>query len=648
MFEPSMLLLVTGALVFASVVASKVSDKYGIPALVAFLLIGMLAGSEGPGAIEFDNARVANLVGAISLTFILFSGGLDTSWQVVRPVLWRGVFLSTFGVAITAGLLGLFSWAVLGMEPGLAFLLGAIVSSTDAAAVFSVLRRRGVGLRGDLKPLLEFESGSNDPMALFLTVSVTAVLTESSLEWFGVIPAFAINMLGGIAVGLATGRLGRGLFNRMRLDYEGLYPVLSMSLVLLTFGLAEYLRSNGFIAVYVCGIMMNASSFRYQRTVVKFHDGLAWLMQIILFLVLGLLVFPSELIAVAPKALLAALFLMLAARPVAVSIGLWRSKFTQPERMLAAWTGLRGAVPIVLATFPLAAGYEGSDEVFNVVFFIVLCSVLVQGILLMPVARWLNVDEPLGSRPKYSLEIERAGLVQGETREVEVLPNMAAAGKSIADLDIPPGVLILLVGRGDGFVVPKGETRIEPYDTIVMLGEPGALQRAGDAVLHPRPRRRRRDMAIDPLEALPLDTDAKYLSTQVVVVGYGRVGRRICARLTAQGIPFVIVDQNREIIQGLREKDIPAVLGDASTPVVLAQAHVLRAAMLIVATPDTTKARQMAEIATQINPKIEIVIRSHSEVEANLLRQEKTGVVFLEVDALADTISRFVMERFHR
>lgn len=645
--SPSLILLTAGVLMLASVLASRVSDKFGVPALILFLGIGMLAGSDGPGGINFDNAWAANLVGTLALAFILFAGGLDTNWRIIRPVAGRGVLLSTLGVMVTAGLVGLFAWGVLGFDFSTGLLLGAIISSTDAAAVFSILRGRGVGLKGQLKPLLELESGSNDPMAVFLTLGMTQVLTVPDFAWPQLLPAFLLNMTCGVAIGLASGRLASALFNRIHLDNEGLYPVLSMSLVVLTFGMTEYLGGNGFLSVYLCGIMMNGPDFAHKRSVMRFHDGLAWLMQILMFVVLGLLVFPSQLPAIAFQALAVAVFLMLVARPVAVAIGLWGSAFPWRERLLVAWTGLRGAVPIVLATFPLIAGYDNSDMVFNVVFFTVLTSVLIQGTLLMPVARCLKVDEPLASRPRYSIEIERLGQAQGETREIEILPNMAAIGRTVAGLGIPPDVLILLIGRGDGFVVPRGNTRIEPYDVLLMLGDSAMLRKAVQTVLSPPPRARAMKLPDDPLATLPMSTDEKYLAKQVVVVGYGRVGRRICDTLEARRIPFVVTDQNRETVEQLRARNIPAVAGDASTAMVLAQAHIARAAILVIATPDTLKAGKMIETALALNPEIEVMVRTQSEMEANLLKQGQRGRVFLAEHELADNIVRHVLARMN-
>lgn len=637
-------MLIAGVLVLASVLASQVSDRYGIPALVVFLVVGMLAGSEGPGALVFNDANFANFCGTIALAFILFSGGLDTHWTIISPVLWRGIFLATGGVVITAVLVGIFSWLALGMTLLTGLLLGSIVSSTDAAAVFAIMRRSGVTLKGNLKPLLEFESGSNDPMAVLLTMTFTTILTASNLHWGGLAATFVVNIFGGVLLGIGAGWLARLLFNKLHLGYEGLYPVLSIGIVLITFGLSDFLHSNGFVALYVCGILLNSSDFRYRLAVIKFHDGLAWLMQIMLFIVLGLLVNPSELLHVAGKALLVATFLMLVARPVAVFLGLWKSEFTLPEQLLTAWTGLRGAVPIVLATFPLAAGFEGSSMIFNIVFFIVLTSVLIQGIMLMPVARFLKVDDPMQARPQYSLEIQRSGQIQGETREIEVLPNMAAVGKTIGELDIPSEVLILLIGRGDDFIVPKGQTVIEPYDILLLLGESGALKNAGEAILLPRSRSFPSVDLDDSLVMLPSNTARQFLSKQVVVVGYGRVGSRICACLKEKGIPFVVAEQDREIVERLRKDGIVAVSGDAASEMTIAQAHVSKASVLVIATPDTMKVRRMAEIAKELNPSIEIIIRTGCEMEANLLKREGIGEVFLGEEELAKSMAASALQ----
>lgn len=479
------IILIAGVLFFLSVLTNRLSERFGVPALLMFLAVGMLAGSEGIGGIYFDNAAVANFVGVFALAYILFSGGLDTDWRAVRPVLWRALTLATLGVGVTAALVGLFAWRLLGVTLKEGMLLGAIVSSTDAAAVFALMRARGVGLKGRLKPLLELESGSNDPMAVFLTMALIGAIVEPAASWANLAPRLLVNMSCGAAMGAAVGFMASFALNRLRLEYEGLYPVLSMSIVLLAYGLAETLRGNGFISVYACGIIMGNREFMHKRYLTQFHDGLAWLMQIILFLALGLLVFPSRLLQVAGPAMLVAAFLMCVARPAAVFFCLWRSRFTVPERTLAAWTGLRGAVPIVLATFPFQAGYEHSDTAFNIVFFIVLTSVLIQGKTLMTAARWLGVDKPMPARPRYPIEFEWRPGMHSRTREIDIPAGAAVVGRQVSELGLPADVLILLIRRRQEFIVPKGQTRIEAFDTLMCMANRDDLQEAQSVLAAP-------------------------------------------------------------------------------------------------------------------------------------------------------------------
>jgi cell volume regulation protein A len=389
------LLLAASGLLLLSVIASKASERLGVPALLLFLVIGMLAGSDGLGGIHFDNPWLAQSLGVVALAFILFAGGMDTEWVVVRSQFGRGLALSTLGVAITAGLVGGFAVTVIGMSWLEGLLIGAIVSSTDAAAVFAVMRSRSVSLRGPLKPLLELESGSNDPMAVFLTLGLLSLMTGASTSAIDLVPMFARQMTLGAAIGYGVGKLMVLLINRLRLEYDGLYPVLTLSLVLLIYSGSAWLGGNGFLAVYLAGLVMGNSDFVHKRSLMRFHDGLAWLMQIAMFLTLGLQVFPAQLVSVAGTGLLLALFLMVCARPVAVFLTLAFTALTLRERTMVAWVGLRGAVPIILATFPLLAGIPQATMIFNLVFFIVLTSVLLQGTSIPLVARWLQVDEPL-------------------------------------------------------------------------------------------------------------------------------------------------------------------------------------------------------------------------------------------------------------
>ena len=387
-------------LLLLSILLSRVSQRLGIPALLFFLALGMLAGSDGPGGIYFDDARLAQGLGVMALAFILFSGGLDTEWGKVRPVLLPGVVLATLGVALTALLVGFFASLILGFSPLQGLLLGAIVSSTDAAAVFSVLRSQGVRLKERLKALLELESGINDPMAILLTVGLTSLLLGAAqpkdLVWIG------LKQLGlGLVLGYILGRGITWAWDQWGFQYRGLGLLLSFSLVLFSYGLTAVLGGSGFAAVYVAGLVVGQLSLRRKEELLLFHEGVAWIMQVLMFLVLGLLVFPSRLPEVAPKGALLALFLMFVARPLAAALCLFPFRWSWQEVLLVGWVGLRGAVPIVLATYPLLAGLPGAATLFNLVFFIVLFSVALQGPTLGFVARRLcqEEDTPADARP---------------------------------------------------------------------------------------------------------------------------------------------------------------------------------------------------------------------------------------------------------
>ena len=462
------ILVAASILLLLSILASKASAKLGVPALLLFLVVGMLAGSDGPGGIYFDDARLAQSLGVVALALILFAGGLDTEWSSVRPVLWKGIALSTIGVLITALLVGLFARTVLGFTLLEGVLLGAIVSATDAAAVFSVLRARSVGLKGHVRPLLELESGSNDPMAVFLTVALIGIMTHPETRWFSLIPMFIQQMTLGAALGYGMGKLIVLIMNRVALEFEGLYPVMTLSLILLTYGVADEFGANGFLAVYITGLVMGKHDFIHKRSISRFHDGLSWLMQIAMFLVLGLLVFPSHLLPIVGLGLLASLFLIVVARPLSVLATLAFSGMTLNEKLMVSWVGLRGAVPIVLATFPLLAGMPKAEMIFNLVFFIVLTSILLQGTSIPLVARWLKLETRVRDRV-HPLELERTSGFDSQLVDVEVAKGSSVIGKQIVAAGFPKGALIVLIERGDGFFVPNGGTVIELEDRLLVL-----------------------------------------------------------------------------------------------------------------------------------------------------------------------------------
>jgi len=386
--------IVFSTLVILSILTIKLSNRFGIPSLVLFLAIGMLAGSDGLGGIAFDNPSLVRSLGVIALVLILFAGGLDTEWAAVRPILWQGLSLSTIGVLITALLVGVFVSWVQGFSFLEGLLLGAIVSSTDAAAVFMVLRARKAKIPRRLIQLLEFESGSNDPMAVVLTIALIRLLTEPSTSFAELVLFFVMQMGVGTVIGIAMGEIMRRSFNALDLELEGIYPVLSVALALLTYGLTDYLDGSGFLAVYLAGLVMQRKPFTHQQSVLRFHDGLAWLMQVTMFLALGLQVFPARLVPIAGVGLLISLFLIFVARPASVHAALAFSPMSLREQTLVAWAGLRGAVPIILATFPLVAGLQQADTIFHMVFFIALTSVVIQGTAIPWITRLLKIGGP--------------------------------------------------------------------------------------------------------------------------------------------------------------------------------------------------------------------------------------------------------------
>ncbi len=464
-------LLGVAGFLLASVLASKISDRFGVPSLLFFLALGMLAGSEGIGGIYFDDPALTQWVGIVALNLILFAGGLDTSWRDIRPVLKEGIALSSLGVGLTALGVGLAATWLLGFSLLEGLLLGAIVSSTDAAAVFSILRSKNLGLKGTLRPLLELESGSNDPMAVFLTIGLTAWLTRPNFAPESLIISLVVQVSVGVTLGLAFGWLLAWLSNRLHLGFDGLYPVLTLSAVFVTYGITTVLGGNGFLSVYIAGITARRLDFIHRRSLIRFHDGLAWLMQIGMFVTLGLLVFPSRIVPVMGAGMLMAGVLAFVARPVGVFISLAFTRFTMREKTFISWVGLRGAVPIILATYPTLAGVSNADQIFNIVFFVVLTSALVQGASIPKLARWLKVDEIVPPKPAYPIEINPMRGFTDELQEITIPPDSICAGKTIVELALPEKLLVILIARNNEFFVPNGGTTLLAGDTLIVLSD---------------------------------------------------------------------------------------------------------------------------------------------------------------------------------
>lgn len=470
--------LIGGSLLLLfSVISSKASGKLGVPSLVLFVGLGVLAGSEGLGGYVFDHPLFVQTLGVVALIFILFAGGLDTDCKAIRRVLWSGLSLATVGIFTTTLLMGWFAKQVLGFTWLEGLLLGAIVSSTDAAAVFAVLRARSLNLVKDMKPLLELESGSNDPTAVFLTVAILGLMTQKQTSALEMIPSFILQMaLGGVS-GFLSGKGIHRLINSVHLEIEGLYPVLTIALVLFTYGFTEAIGGNGYLAVYLCGLILGSENFIHKKSLTLFHDGLAWLMQISMFLALGLQVYPSRLLPVAGTGLLLSALLIFVARPLSIYLSLFRSRYNFKEKALISWVGLRGAVPIILATYPLLAGIPKADTIFHLVFFIVLSSVLIQGMTTPAVAKWLKVDAPVREKFKYPLEYVPTSTTAMKSDLVEIMvpKNSIVIGKAIVDLKLPASALIVLIQRNADVLVPRGGTFLEEGDHLLVLSDRGTL-----------------------------------------------------------------------------------------------------------------------------------------------------------------------------
>jgi potassium/hydrogen antiporter len=464
------ILLIGSILLLVSIVAGKTSYKFGVPTLILFLAIGMIAGADGLG-INFDDPKIAQFIGIVSLNFILFSGGLDTDWLTIKPVLWQGVSLSSLGVLLTAVTLGIFVWKITDFTIYEGLLLGAIVSSTDAAAVFSILRSNRLALKSKLRPTLELESGSNDPMAYVLTIAFLGLVVNQEKSFISVIPLFFQQMIIGALAGYLFGKVSTYIINKIRLDFEGLYPVLVIALMFLTFSATDFVGGNGFLAIYICAVYLGNQDFIHKKSVLKVFDGLAWLMQIVLFLTLGLLVFPTQVVPVLGIGILISLFLIFIARPLSVLVSLIPFRMRFRRRIYISWIGLRGAVPIVFATYPLIAGIEKANMIFNIVFFVSVTSVLIQGTTLSVIAKWLHVALPEKVKPRSSVELFLSDRAKTVMDEIEIPKHCYAVGKEIVELHFPRTSSIAVINRDGKFITPNGSTVIEANDVLIVIAD---------------------------------------------------------------------------------------------------------------------------------------------------------------------------------
>ena len=478
LFTAGNILLIGSILLFVSIVVGKTGYRFGVPTLLLFLLVGMLFGSDGLG-IQFHNAHEAQFIGMVALCIILFSGGMDTKLSHIKPIMAQGIVLSTAGVLLTAILTGVFIWWISGMSwsniyfpIATSLLLAATMSSTDSASVFAILRSQKINLKHNLRPMLELESGSNDPMAYMLTIVLIEFINTSGMHIGSIAATFAIQFVVGAIAGYAFGRLAVLMLNRLNIDNQALYPILLLAFVFFTYSLTDLLRGNGYLAVYIAGIIVGNNKIKYRREVYTFMDGLTWLGQIIMFLCLGLLVNPHEMLEVAVVASLIAVFMILVGRPLSVFLCLlpFGKRINLRSRVFVSWVGLRGAVPIIFATYPVVENVPGASQIFNIVFFITIISLIVQGTTVSGMARWLGLSSPM---PKEGNDfgVELPDEIDSRLSDLTISAEHLANGDTLKDLNLPKGTLVMIVRRGNRHLVPDGSLHLLVGDKLLLISE---------------------------------------------------------------------------------------------------------------------------------------------------------------------------------
>ena len=476
-FTAENILLIGSILLFVSIVVGKTGYRFGVPALLLFLLVGMLFGSDGLG-LQFHNAKIAQFIGMVALSVILFSGGMDTKFKEIRPILSPGIVLSTVGVFLTALFTGLFIWYLSGMSwtnihfPLItSLLLASTMSSTDSASVFAILRSQKMNLKHNLRPMLELESGSNDPMAYMLTIVLIQFIQSDGMGTGNIIGSFIIQFLVGAAAGYILGKLAILILNKINIDNQSLYPILLLSFVFFTFAITDLLRGNGYLAVYIAGMMVGNHKITFRKEIATFMDGLTWLFQIIMFLMLGLLVNPHEMIEVAVVALLIGVFMIVIGRPLSVFLCLLPfRKITLKSRLFVSWVGLRGAVPTIFATYPVVANVEGPNMIFNIVFFITIVSLIVQGTSVSFVARLLHLSTPLEKTGK-DFGVGLPEEIDTDLLDMSITMEMLNEADTLKDMNLPKGTLVMIVKRGDEFLIPNGTLKLHVGDKLLLISE---------------------------------------------------------------------------------------------------------------------------------------------------------------------------------
>ncbi len=486
--SPEAMLLIASIIFFFSIVAGKAGYRFGLPALLLFLAVGMLFGSDGLG-IQFNNPQAVQYIGMLALSIILFSGGMDTKVSDIKPIATQGVLLATVGVLLTTFITGgfiYFIFQILSSYVTLTFpeslLMAAVMSSTDSASVFSILRSKGVYLKERLRPALELESGSNDPMAYMLTLLLITYIQVGGMNLSDAILQLVVQLSVGAIAGYILGRLIVFLINHLNLNNESLYPILLMTMAFFTFSATTLCKGNGYLAVYIAGLVVGNARIVHKKSIGTFFDGFAWLWQIVMFLSLGLLVNPHELLPVAPMGLAVGFFMILVARPATIFLTLLPFKnFSTRGKFYISWVGLRGAVPIIFATYPWIAGVAHGSMFFNIVFFITILSLLIQGTTVTLSAKWLGlIDEP---ERKDEFGIELPDNIKSAMSEIDITPAVLAHGNKLMYLTLPDHTLAVMVKRDGRYFIPKGNTELKENDKLLMISDNDeALLQAYDAL----------------------------------------------------------------------------------------------------------------------------------------------------------------------
>lgn len=477
-FTAENILLIGSILLFISIIVGKTGYRFGVPALLLFLVVGMIFGSDGFG-LQFHNAKEAQFIGMVALSVILFSGGMDTKFSEIKPILVPGIVLSTFGVLLTAVFTGFFIWWISGMSWSniylpitTSLLLASTMSSTDSASVFAILRSQKMNLKHNLRPMLELESGSNDPMAYMLTIVLIQFIQSGGMGIAGIFGSFIIQFIVGAAAGYLLGKLAILMLNKLNIDNQALYPILLLAFVFFTFSITDLLKGNGYLAVYIAGIMVGNNKIMHRKEIYTFMDGLTWLFQIIMFLCLGLLVNPHELLDIALVATLIGVFMIVIGRPLSVFLCLlpFGKKITKRSRLFVSWVGLRGAVPIIFATYPVVAQVPGADVIFNIVFFITIVSLVIQGTTVSLAARLLKLSTPL-EKTGNEFGVELPEEIDSDLSDMTVTTEMLEEGDTLKDITLPNGALVMIVKRGTEFLIPNGSLKLHLGDKLLLISD---------------------------------------------------------------------------------------------------------------------------------------------------------------------------------